>query len=137
MPDRLVATTQAAHASPQAQRITTPGRHEVNIDRWDFANSPGGPEIVFSVHNDSGARQCVRFGFSELELGTGTLDCFITTVLQRKPVRTARTSPRTHYETWCNQLVGCRVLLVVEEYRPGVQFVWDWEAVPQDGTGGP
>lgn len=119
-------------AAEQRRCLSTPVRHTVTIVGWDYLDQAEGQDVVFTLLDEAGRRQGVRFGLSDLELASGQLDRFIATVLQREPAQPKGMEPHFAHQMLFNHLVGRRVLLLVVETSRGVQVVVDWEAVPQE-----
>ena len=131
---QLVAiSAESAESAADVSPCTfTPVRYEVTITGWDFRDHSDGQDVVFTLLDEAGRRQGVRFGLSDLELASGQLDRFIATVLQREPAQPKGMEPHFAHQMQFNHLVGRRVLLLVVETSRGVQVVVDWEAVPQE-----
>ena len=116
----------------QGRYPCVPSYQYVEIVGWDYLDHGGGRDVVFDVAGDNGRRQGLRFGLSDLELATGQLARFITSVLQREPTRPKGMEPHFARQMSFNHLVGRRVLLVVVTISCGVKVVIDWEAVPRE-----
>ena len=127
----MISTDSTEPAAAQRQYISTPGRHEVTIVGWDYLDHGEGQDVVFELSDDEGARMFLRFGLSDLELRSGQLNRFLTTVLQRQPPEPEGIPPHIVRQMWFNQTVGRKVLLVVAVTSRGVQIAVDWESVPQ------
>ncbi len=119
-------------AAEQRRCLSTPVRHAVTITGWDFRDHGEGQDVVFTLLDEAGRRQGVRFGLSGLELASGQLDRFIATVLQRQLVEPEGIKPHFWRQMLFNQLVGRRVQLLVVETSRGVRVVVDWEAAPRE-----
>ena len=131
MPSNAEAIELLEHAVKQTRWICKPERHEVTIVGWKYHDYWERQDVLFEVREGEGRCQFLRFGLTDLELGTGRLANFITTVLQQQLVDPQGMKPHIVRHMRFNQLVGRRVLLVTATISQGVQVLVDWEAVPK------
>ena len=120
------------HATPQTPRMSTPRQYAVSIIGWTYHDYRGRRDVLFEVRDDDGVRHPLRFGLSDLELASGQLRSFISTVLQQQLVEPEGIPPHMVRHMRFNHLVGRRVLLHVVTTSRGVQIVVDWEALPRE-----
>lgn len=114
----------------QIEYIREPGHHEVHVTGWDYLDHDGERDVVFDVADDAGRRNALRFGLNELELASGELTNFLSTVLQRQLFLPMGMKMPFFLQTLFNHVVHRRIGVDVVETSRGKKLVLGWEALP-------